>query len=277
MLNMDFYQSVKIGFVKRAQEVGICEEAALALFKEAGWLGDRWTDLKDNAYAGGLKMINNPVTHGLAAANPFGENVKGFGDYFTGIGDRYSQSQDDLNISRASHSADAAMRQWQQGDLDATQDWQNDAVEKGRWAQGVGAKSFLFDKINANNTAMNDEFNAEQARIQSDQAAQDAAYNRFDQLKPVPGATPQYNPKGIPGAPAINGFNPGPPQGMTPPQPPKPPMPGMQTGGLSTPTQPGGVQMSGGAGGIKLQPPQGMAGANSLGPPSFARKPYGIN
>lgn len=80
--------SFKQGFLKKAAEYGIPEDAAMHLLKQAdlgGWLHDKWTNTKDNFNLLGAQVGDSKLKHGLMG---FGSWIKG-----NGFDSGYNQSQ----------------------------------------------------------------------------------------------------------------------------------------------------------------------------------------
>jgi hypothetical protein len=171
-------QNFVTGFVKKAQEYGFSEDEAVLMLKNADvgtWLGQRWDDVADTGKLMFNKAMNNPLVHGLTAVNPLvgearGIGPKGFGDYFTGIGDRYRQSQDVANQNIAGSYNDIFQHSLQQEDMGTANDYMAKAQERIGWVQGPEqkmnlAQTFADSRENYNTGAAN-KWQADQLALQ---------------------------------------------------------------------------------------------------------------
>lgn len=266
---MEYTTSLKAGFIKRAAEAGICEAAALALFKEAGiadYFSNQFTNFKDTMTGAGKAIMNNPIVHGARALNPLSGSVNGVDDYFSNIGSRYNKSMDLSNVDRAGHYANVYQNRLNQGDVTGAQEYGNLAAERAKWTQGAGTKNQIFDTMSNATNAYNTQAQDAYAKQQEAQRASEDAYNRFQQPPQIWQAPPKSpSPAFQPNQPAqFNGFNAGPMQH---------PAPKLQAPAAPTP---------------QLSPPQASAGLGSPNPnpfgatatarggvgPSTSRKPY---
>lgn len=161
-------QEFIIGFVKQAQQKGLKPIHALEILKEAGpldWLGKQWTNAKDFVNTN-VNLSNNLISHAFSAATS--SSPEG---YFDGFMKRYHQSEDIDNAQNAQANVLAGQHRAQQGDFENMKGYLDEAQRYGGMLQNPQA----MQKLTSNLDYVTNFWNNQQAKIQHDREAADAA------------------------------------------------------------------------------------------------------